>query len=113
MYEKVAIITQIWHRAKCNFTDISNAWDQITVPNMNKITTLISEISQQTLKISEKILIITQILFYMHQKAMVPDHDTQYEENPSTHHGGMHEDGHLWILTDGLDRFLYSPIPLR
>ena len=36
---------------------------------------------------------------------MVSDHDTQYEENPSSHHGGIHEDG----LTDGLDPILYSP----
>ena len=40
---------------------------------------------------------------------IVPDHGSQYEENPSSHHGGMFDDR----LTDGLDPFLYSPIPLR
>ena len=51
----------------------------------------------------KKIAIITQtkwvqsqIIFYMHEQCMVPDHDAQYEENPSSHHGGMHNDG----LTD-------------
>ena len=26
MYENVAIITQIWHRAKCHCTSMSNVW---------------------------------------------------------------------------------------
>ena len=34
----------------------------------------------------------SQILFYMHQQPMVPDHGTQYEENQSSHHGGICED---------------------
>ena len=34
---------------------------------------------------------------------MVHDHGTKYEENPSSHHGGMCED--RW--TDGPDPFLY------
>ena len=42
--EKIALITQIWHRAKFYFT------------------------------------------------RMVPTHGLQNEENPSSHHGGMHED---------------------
>ena len=59
MYKQVAIIIQMWHRAyNCHFTSMNNAWHLITVPNMNKITTLVS---QQTLKIDEKIVIITQI----------------------------------------------------
>ena len=33
-------------------------------------------------------------LFYVHQQPMVPDHGTIYKENPSSHHGGMCEDGH-------------------
>ena len=41
-------------------------------------------------------LVQSQILFYMHQQPMVPDHATKYEENPSSHYGGMCEDG----LTD-------------
>ena len=62
------------------------------------VVTFFSEISQQTLQIYENMAIITdiwqiQILFYMHQQPMVPDHGTQYEENPSSHHGGMHEEG--------------------
>ena len=59
----------------------------------------------------------SQILFYMHQRPIVPAHGTQYEEYTSNHHGGMHEDGQTdrWVdaKTDGLDPFLYSPIPLR
>ena len=56
-------------------------------------------ILQQTLNISGKNghnysnLAQSQILFYMHQWLIVPDHGNQYEENPSTHHGGMLEDG--------------------
>ena len=39
MYEKIAIITQIWHRVTWYFTSMSiDAWYLITVPNMNKIT---------------------------------------------------------------------------
>ena len=52
---------------------------------------------------------------------MVPNHVTQYEENPFSHHGGMHEDGHADRQLDGLtngptdrlDPFLYSLILLR
>ena len=33
------------------------------------------------------------MLFYMYQQSMVADQGTQYEENPSSNHGGMHEDG--------------------
>ena len=60
MYDKVAIITQNQHRAKCYFTRMSNMY-LIIVPNINKITTYISDISQQTLKIYVKTAIITQI----------------------------------------------------
>ena len=35
---------------------------------------------------------------------MVPDHGTQYEENPSDHHRGMREEG----LTDGLTNRLMA-----
>ena len=64
---------------------------------MNKITTFVSEISQQRLIIYEKIAIITQIwqsqiLFYLHQQPMIPDHGTQDEENLFSHNGGMRED---------------------
>ena len=61
MYEKVAKITQIWHRAKCYFTSMSNIWYPITLPNMTTITTSFSEISQETLKIYEKLAINTHI----------------------------------------------------
>ena len=50
MYEKVAIITKIWHRAKYYFTSMS---DDCTKYKQNY------HISQQTLKIYEKIAIIT------------------------------------------------------
>ena len=39
----------------------------------------------------------SQILCYMHQQPMVPNHSTRYEENPSTYHGGISNDGQ----TDG------------
>ena len=53
MYEKVAIITQIWYRVRCDFTSTSNAWYLINVLNMNKITTFL-EISQpKTQNLSE------------------------------------------------------------
>ena len=45
MYDKVAIITLIWRRAKYYFTCISNVWYLIIVPNMNKFTTFFSVIS--------------------------------------------------------------------
>ena len=66
----------------------------------------IHSISQQTLNIYEKNchnysnLAHSQILFYLHQQTMVPDHGTQYEENPSSHQWGMHEDGYLDRQTD-------------
>ena len=58
------------------FTRMSNTWYLITVQNLNKITTFISEIVQQTLK------------------PTVTDHGTPYEANPSSHYGGMCEDGY-------------------
>ena len=47
MYEKVAIIIQIWHKAKSYFTSMSNTWYPITT-NMNKITTFFFTISQNS-----------------------------------------------------------------
>ena len=44
---------------------------------------------------------------------MVPDNGTQYEENTSSYHGGMCEDGHPDLPMNKLDPFLYSPILLR
>ena len=64
MYEKVTIITQIWHRAKCYFPGMSNTWYLVTLPNIITIITFFSEISQQTLqtlKIYKKIDTTTQI----------------------------------------------------
>ena len=48
----------------------------------------------------------------MHDRPVVPDDGTEYEENPSSHHGGMLEDGLTDRLTDGMDPFLYSLILL-
>ena len=69
---------------------------------MNKITTSFFEISQhKTLKIA-RITQISQPYSILHyQWPMVPDHGTQYEENPSSHHGGMHEDFPTDGQTDG------------
>ena len=36
----------------------------------------------------------------MHQRPIVLNHNTQYEENPLSHHGGMCEDGHAVGWTD-------------
>ena len=103
----MSIITQIWHRTKCYFTSISNTLYLITVPHKNKITTFFSEISQQTLNLWKNCHIYwnlaqSQISFCMHQWPMVHHHGTQYEENPSSHHGVMHEARHLDRLLDGL-----------
>ena len=43
IYEKIAIITQIWHRAKFYFTCISGPWYLSMVPNMKKIHSAIME----------------------------------------------------------------------
>ena len=45
----------------------------------------------------------------MHHRPIVPDHGTQYEENPRNYHRGMCEDG----MTDGLDPLLDSLILLK
>ena len=79
---------------------------------MNKITAFFYEISQETknwLKNCHNYsnLAHRQILFYMHQQPMVPDHGTQYEENLASHHGWMHKDGH----TDGVTDWTLSYIP--
>ena len=99
MYEKVAIV-QIWHRTRSYFIGMNNKWYMITVRNMNKICTFF-QISQHSNFIKNNChnysnLAQNRILFYMHQQQpMVPDHGTQYEENPSSHHGRMQEDEHV------------------
>ena len=60
MYEKVAIITDIWQSLML-FTRMNNACYLITVSNINKITTFFYDISQQTLNIYETIAIITEM----------------------------------------------------
>ena len=60
---------------------------------MKTITILFSEISQHSKFMKKIATISSQIRFYVHQQPMVPDHGTQCEENPSSHHGGMREDG--------------------
>ena len=80
----IALITQICHGAKCNFTCISNTWYLITVPNVNQIIPFFSEIAQQIHKVYEKVAIITQIcqsqiLFYVYQQPMVSDHGYWYQ----------------------------------
>ena len=112
MYEKVAIITQIWHSAKYNFTSISNTWYLITVPNMNKITTFFSKISQQMLKIYEKrpkLLTFGRAKLYFkcisRYLIMVPNIKT-------IHPAIMEECAMLDRWTDRQGAFLYSPIPL-
>ena len=68
-----------------DITSMSNAWYLITVLNINTITTFISEISQQALKIYEKNghnfsnLAEIRIIFYTHEQPSVSDIGTQYE----------------------------------
>ena len=62
----------------------------------------------------------SQILFYMLQQPMVRDNGCKYEENPSSHHGGMGNDAQTdrqmdaltdrctARLTDGLGPFLHN-----
>ena len=38
-----------WHRARAYFKYIKALWWLVTVPNMNKVNTFISEISQQSI----------------------------------------------------------------
>ena len=76
----------------------------ITVPNMKKITTFFTDILQHS-KCKKNghnysNLTQSQILFYLHQQPMVPDYCTQFEENPSSHHGRMHDNGHPAGWTD-------------
>ena len=101
MTEKVVIITQIWYGAKYYFIGTSNTWFLITIPNLNTFTTFFSAISQQTFKVYVQ---IPQIVKYgtepnsvLRTSAayMVLDQGSKYEENSSSHHGGMCEDGQM------------------
>ena len=47
-YQKVSIITQIWHWAECYLTKISNPLYLISVPNMDTITAFFTEMSQHS-----------------------------------------------------------------
>ena len=118
VFKKVMIITQMWHSVKCYFT--GNTWYLIIVPNINKITTFFSQISQQILNLYEKNvhtysnLTQSQILIYMHQWPMLPDHCIQIKK---IHPANMEECTRMDIRMErqiyGLDPFLYWPIPLR
>ena len=63
---------------------------------MNKITTFFSEISEQTLKLDEKIVRSVLLTFGI------------YEENPSRHHGGMHTDRQ----SNGQMDYIYRPFTI-
>ena len=102
MYEKLAIITQIWQKVNFYFTSMSNTSFLITVQDMKKITTFFKHSKFRKNYHNYTNLAQSQNLFYMHQQPVVPDHGTQHEGNPSSHHGGMHEDGWMDGLTDGL-----------
>ena len=76
IYGKVNIITQIGRSAQCYFTSMSNAWYLITVPNMSKITTIISEISQALNIYGQNShyysnFTLNQIVFDMHEQPIV------------------------------------------
>ena len=55
----------------------------------------------------------SQIILYIHQRHMVPDHGTQYEDNPSSHHGGMYKDRQTDGLTEELDLYYIPWFHLR
>ena len=61
--KNITIIIQIWRRAKCYFTCVSNTWYLISIPNMNKINVFFFELSQQIHKMYEKVAIIKQICY--------------------------------------------------
>ena len=83
--KNIAVATQIWHGAKCSFTDSSNTWYLMTVPNMNKIKLFFSETTNtQTLWKSGNNysnLVQSQMLFYKHGQCMVPNYCDKYEHN--------------------------------
>ena len=54
IYERIAIITQIWHRAKLYCTCISSAWYLIMVLNMNKINHAIMEECTRTARQTDR-----------------------------------------------------------
>ena len=72
--KNIAKITHFWHGVKCYFTCISNTQYIILLPNMNKINTFFSEISQQTTQMYLKSghnysnLAENQMLFYKHER---------------------------------------------
>ena len=115
----MAIITQIWHRAKLYFTSI--LLKQLIVPDYcttyeQNYHILVWDITRNTQNLCKNCHIYSnlaqsQILFYMHQQPMVPDHGTQYKENPFSYHGGMHKDVLTDRLVDGLMDWTRSCIP--
>ena len=77
-----------------------------------KSTTFSFEISQQTQKLWKndhhcKYLTQSQIVFYMNQQPMVPDHGAKYEENPVGHHRGMNEDRQTHNTCSYISQFCY------
>ena len=94
LYEKVAIITDIWHRAKCYFTSMIHD-DCFKYEQNHDI--LLWEITKNTKNVYKKCINCSNLkqstmLCYVHQKPMVPDHGTKYGESSFIHHGGMRED---------------------
>ena len=96
IHDKSFLITQIWHRTKCYFTYIS-IWYPIALPNM-----LITQIWHR----GKFCLSCTRKPWYL---SSVPN---MKKKHPSSHYGGMHEDGEMDGLTSTLNLFLYSLIPL-
>ena len=101
MHEKENIIIRIWQRAQCYVTSLSNASYLITVTNMKKTYSLRYHNPQLLLGKSGhnySTVVHSQILFYMQQRTVVPDHGTQYEETGFSHHWGMWEEWQMdWI----------------
>ena len=80
--KNVAIIIQIWHRAKCYFTYQQHRY-LITVRNINKNQPILWNITtniQNVWKIGHNYsnLAKCQMLFYKHEQCIIPD--TKYEK---------------------------------
>ena len=90
---------------------------QISAPNMNKINTFFSAISQQSHIYENKWpnysnLAQNQILFYMykHQQVTLSDHGTKYKENLKNHQEGIHEDGQMVQTHSYIPGFCYCEV---
>ena len=88
-------------QAKCYFTSMSNASCLITVPNMKKISPHSSLRYYNTLKMYLKNCHNYSNLA-QNPNSILHASVTQYEENASSHHGGMYKNGQTDLWTGPL-----------